>query len=118
MKLEEIAIEFILEQEPDWQRTDTNNPGFDLYVMDANGATIRWCEVKAMSGAYDSHPVGMTKRQFEEAQKRGEAFWLYVVEDAATDAPCIVRIQDPAGQARTFTFDQGWRDFAAEQDAN
>ena len=118
MELEEIAIEFILEQEPDWQRTDTNNPGFDLYVMDANGATIRWCEVKAMSGAYDSHPVGMTKRQFEEAQKRGEAFWLYVVEDAATDAPCIVRIQDPAGQARTFTFDQGWRDFAAEQDAN
>ena len=118
MALEETAIRFILEQEPAWQRTDTNNPGFDLYQVDANGITIRWCEVKAMSGAFDSHPVGMSKRQFEEAQLRGEAYWLYVVEDAATDAPRIVPIQDPAGQARTFTFDKGWRDVAAEQDTN
>ena len=115
MALEETAIRFILEQEPAWQRTDTNNPGFDLYQVDANDIKIRWCEVKAMSGAFDSHPVGMSKRQFEEAQLRGEAYWLYVVEDAATDAPRIVPIRDPAGQARTFTFDNGWRDIAAEQ---
>ena len=114
MALEETAIRFILEQEPAWQRTDTNNPGFDLYQVDANGITIRWCEVKAMSGVFDSHPVGMSKRQFEEAQLRGEAYWLYVVEEVAADAPHIVPIQDPAGQARTFTFDKGWREIAED----
>ena len=108
MDLEEKAIQFILEQEPEWRQTPTHNPGFDLYQADTNGKQTRWCEVKAMSGTFDSRPATMTKRQFEEARQRGEAYWLYVVESAGTDSPRIIRINDPAGQARTFTFDKGW----------
>ncbi len=112
MELEELAIQFIQQQEPDWQRTETNNPGFDLYQVDSEGIVVRWCEVKSMSGAFDSRPATMTRRQFQEAQERGQAYWLYVVENTGTDAANIVPIQDPAGQARTFTFDKGWRDIS------
>ena len=50
----------------------------------------------------------MSPAQYEHAQKHREASWLYVVEHAGTDTARIVRIQDPAGKARTFTFDRGW----------
>jgi len=50
--------------------------------------------------------------QFECARAHGNAYWLYAVERAASDQARIVRIQDPAGKARTFTFDQGWLDVA------
>ena len=42
----------------------------------------------------------------------GDAYWLYVVERAGMDSARIVRIQDPAGNVRTFTFDHGWLDIA------
>ena len=109
MELERLAIKFILDAEPDWQPTPPNNPGFDLY----RGATIEtathWCEVKAMKGTLDDRDVGISSAQFEWARNHGEAYWLYVVERAGTDAPNLVRIQDPVGRAKTFTFDHGWR---------
>ena len=52
------------------------------------------------------------------AQENGAAYWLYVVENASTDSPNIVKIQDPAGQARTFTFDHGWRQVAVVDDSD
>lgn len=113
MALEERAIEFILEREPDWKRTPASNPGFDLLQKDPDGEPLCWCEVKAMTGGLNDRPVGLSRAQFEFASERGAAYWLYVVEKTgATDAR-IVRIQDPAGQARTFAFDQGWLDIAA-----
>ena len=110
MALEEKAIAYILSCEPDWKRTPTHNPGFDLYQVDDDDVECTWCELKAMSGTFENRPATMTRRQFEEAQQRGVAYWLYVVENADSDSPRIVKIQDPAGQARTFTFDKGWRD--------
>ena len=50
----------------------------------------------------------MSHTQFKFAQEHGDAYWLYVVERAGTDDARIVRIQDPAGKAKTFTFDKGW----------
>ncbi len=108
MALEAKAIEFILSREPQWRRTPTHNPGYDLYVADEGGNTTQYCEVKAMTGSLDDHPVGLSRTQFDCAREHGEAYWLYVVERAGTDAARIVRIQDPAGKARTFTFDRGW----------
>ena len=61
-----------------------------------------------MTGGMKDRPVGMRRAQFLEAQRRGDRYWLYVVEQAGTDNARIVRIQDPAGKARTFTFDRGW----------
>ena len=108
MALEEKAIAFILSREPTWQRTPTHNPGFDLCENGPDGKPTRWCEVKAMTGSFDGRPVGMSRTQFQCAREHGENYWLYVVERAGDTAPRIVRIQDPAGKARTFTFDQGW----------
>ena len=109
MALEARAIEFILESEPGWQRTPSNNPGYDLFRPDGQGRTI-FCEVKAMTSTLDGHPVGMSRTQFDHAREHGESFWLYVVEHAGSSGDMrIVRIQDPAGKAQTFTYDSGWR---------
>ena len=113
MALEAKAIDLILSREPEWRRTPTHNPGFDLYQGDEQSVPTRWCEVKAMTGRLAGRPVGLSRTQFECARENGEAYWLYVVECAGTDEARLVRIQDPAGKARTFTFDHGWLDVAA-----
>ena len=42
-----------------------------------------------------------------------EAYWLYIVEHANDNEKArVLKIQDPGGQARTFTFDKGWADIA------
>jgi hypothetical protein len=107
MALEDKAIQFILAREPELERTPMNNPGFDLTEPGADGAPVRWVEVKAMTGSLHDRPVGLTHTQFDFAQEHRAAYWLYVVENADGDAR-LVRIKDPAGQARTFTFDHGW----------
>ena len=112
MALEAKAIEFILSRETEWQRTPTHNPGFDLYETGPDAQPRRWCEVKAMTGSLTDRPVGLSRTQFDCAREHGDAYWLYVVERTGTDRARIVRIQDPAGNARTFTFDHGWLDVA------
>ena len=112
MALEEKAIELILSGEPEWRRTPTHNPGFDLYQGNEQGGATLWCEVKAMKGRLADRPVGLSHTQFEWAREHREAFWLYVVECAGTEKARVVRIQNPAGKARTFTFDHGWLDIA------
>lgn len=108
MALEEKAIVLILLREPDWQRAPEHNPGFDLFEAGSDGQPSRWCEVKAMTDTLHDRPVGLSRAQFEWAQRHGKAYWLYIVERAGTDQARIVRIQDPAGKACTFTFDHGW----------
>lgn len=108
MALEEKAIAFILEGDPSLERTPAGNEGFDLFESDESGHTIRLVEVKSMTCAFTDRPVGLSRSQFEHAQEHGEAYWLYVVENADADNRRIIKIQDPAGKARTFTFDQGW----------
>lgn len=108
MALEERAIQFILSRNADLHRTSANNPGFDLYEEDTEGQPSRWVEVKAMTGSMRDRPIGLSRRQFKCAQERGDAYWLYVVEHAGTPDARLVRVNDPAGKAGTFTFDHGW----------
>jgi len=113
MALEERAIMLILESEPQLQRTPTHNPGFDLMELDTEGQPMRWVEVKAMTGNLHGRPVGLSRTQFECARVKGSNYWLYIVEEAGLpEVLRIVRIQDPAGKARTFTFDHGWLSIA------
>ena len=113
MALEAKAIDLILEREPDWQRTPTHNPGYDLYKIHGDDGQNHYCEVKAMSGSLEDRPVGLSHTQFKWACDHGENYWLYVVEHAGAEgAARIVKIQDPAGKARTFTFDHGWLNVA------
>ena len=94
---------------PIGNRTPPNNPGYDLYEVDEDDQPIRWCEVKAMTGSLQDRPVGLSRTQFDFAREHGESYWLYVVEHAGDEQKArVVKIQDPAGKARTFTFDRGW----------
>jgi len=109
MALEEKAVQMILQHEPGLQRMPANTPGFDLVEPGPNGEPVRWVEVKAMTSDLHSRPVGLSRVQFECARDQGDHYWLYVVEHAdCPEKARTVRIQDPAGKARTFTFDHGW----------
>jgi hypothetical protein len=108
MSLEAKAIDLILSVEPHWKRTPPSNPGFDLVVLDDAGLQVQWCEVKSMTGSLFDRPVGISRTQFDYARIKGSNYWLYVVEHTGTPDAHIVRIQDPAGKAATFTFDRGW----------
>jgi len=112
MALEAQAINLILAREPSWQRTPTHNPGYDLFEPGEDATPVRRCEVKAMTGSLRDRPVGLSRTQFQCAREQGDAYWLYVVERAGGTDARIVRIQDPAGKARTFTFDRGWLNIA------
>ena len=118
MSLEEKAIELIIGEEPALRRTPTNNPGFDLTELGSDGQPVRWVEVKAMKGTLLDRPVGLSRTQFDWAQEHGRSYWLYVVERAGNPGEArVVRIQDPAGKAQTFTFDHGWIAVAEDIDA-
>ena len=108
LALEKKSRQFVLKLEPEWQEAPQDNPGFDLYQEDSNGNRIKFCEVKAMSATMENRPATMTRTQFEKAQEEREAYWLYVVENADSDGPHLVKIQDPSGKGQTFTFDKGW----------
>lgn len=113
MQIEGLAINLIIRLESTLRRTPDGNPKFDLYEADNNGKQIRWVEVKAMTGSLNDRPVGMSHTQFYYARERGDAYWLYVVEHATNPEQArVLRIQNPAAHARTFTFDRGWSEIA------
>lgn len=113
IRIEGSAIDLIIRLEPTLCRTPDGNPGFDLYEADGSGKQIRWVEVKAMTGSLNDRPVGMSHTQFYYARERGDAYWLYVVEQASDPVQArVLRIQNPAAHARTFTFDRGWSEIA------
>lgn len=116
MQIEGNAIDLIVGLEPALYRTPEGNPGFDLFEADSRGKQIRWVEVKSMTGTLEDRPVGLSHTQFDFAREKGDAYWLYVVE-CATDTvhARVLRIQNPAGHARTFTFDHGWVDIAHKE---
>jgi len=113
MQIEERAIDLIIGLEPGLRRTPEGNPGFDLFETDSSGRQIRWVEVKSMTGTLEDRPVGLSHTQFDHAREQGDAYWLYVVENATDPAKArVLKIQNPAGLARTFTFDHGWSQIA------
>jgi len=113
MQIEGHAIDLILGLEPALCRTPEGNPGFDLFEADANGRQTRWVEVKSMTGSLEDRPVGLSHTQFDYAREKGDSYWLYIVEHASDPAQArVLRIQNPVGQSRTFTFDRGWSQIA------
>ena len=102
-------MQCILTREPLLQRTPTDNPGYDLLEPAIDEQSIRWIEVKAMSGSLYDRPVGLSRTQFESAREHREAYWLYVVEHAGDHkccASCASRTQ-PAGLERSLSTTAG-----------
>ena len=120
-EVEKKALDFIRKRERNkrWHRpTNSNNKGFDLYQTDSgkrSGNITVWCEVKSLSGKFSS--VSLTAAEFEEAQKRGDSYWLYIVEGVDKldkgGEPSLLRIQNPAGKAERFSYrHRPWRSAA------
>jgi len=87
-----------------------NYPGYDIKSMDRETGEIRFIEVKAVRGPWGARGVGLSATQYDKARERRSAFWLYVVENAASEQPLITRICNPAEKITQYQFDQGWRD--------
>lgn len=116
MQIEASAIDLIMSAEPALHRTPEGNPGFDLFQTDDDGRQVRWIEVKSMTGTLEDRPVGLSHTQFDYARHKGDAYWLYVVERATEPMKArVLKIQNPVGHARTFTFDRGWSQIALSE---
>lgn len=92
----------------DMDKIQVHHPGYD--VESSNGSKeVRYIEVKSLSGLWDGlSPARLTKTEFENAKKKGENFWLYVVEKAETEDFQIYLIQNPANRVDYYLFDHGW----------
>ncbi len=89
-----------------------NNPGYDIESCDQNDNLVRYIEVKSFSGPWNLTYAVLSKDQFGHGLKKGDLFWLYVVEYAEKDEFKMYRIQNPALKANHFMFDDGWRSLA------
>ncbi|WP_223202914.1 DUF3883 domain-containing protein [Stenotrophomonas sp. 169] len=113
MSIEAEAIKHIIEAEPHLHKTEAGNPGFDLLEKDASNLPVRWIEIKAMTESLEHRPVTLSHTQFKHALQKQNRYWLYVVEFATVpEQRRILRIQNPAGNAKSFTFDKGWKHIA------
>jgi hypothetical protein len=97
----QVAMDY--ERGRGWHPEDVSgeNHGFDvrstLYEADGTFADIRYVEVKARacSGA-----IRLSANEWKKARHFNDKFWLYIVTEAATDAPQLHRIQNPAAWFR------------------
>lgn len=94
------------------KRMAHTHPGFDVLSSTAAGTPERYIEVKSASAVWSERGVTLSQRQFLSAQALKEKFWLYIVERANSAKPRLIRIQNPAQLARSFTFDSGWESVA------
>ena len=104
-------MKFELEQgrnPKDMELVQIHHPGYDIESTSKDGKT-RYIEVKSLSGIWDSqNPAEVTKFEFETAKKKGEDFWLYVVEQVDSPNFRIFTIPDPANRVDFYLFDHGW----------
>jgi superfamily II DNA or RNA helicase len=94
----EIAMAYERDQgwQPEYVGETHDGSGFDIRSIRAvdNGAVqVRRIEVKGRGGP--TGDVGLYRTEWYAAQRWGDGFWLYVVYDALSASPRLVRIQDP-----------------------
>lgn len=90
-----------------------NQKGYDILSTATDGTDARYIEVKGIDGAWSEDGVPLSRPQFEMGQQFGDAYWLYVVENARSPDAVVHRIQNPAGKVSQFRFDLGWQAMAA-----
>jgi len=95
-----------------FQKAPTNNKGFDIYEKDASGKTIRYIEVKTLTGQWRQGGVGITEHQLDFAQKQKDKWWLFVVENINTNNTKVYQFKNPILEANRFMFDSSWKQLA------
>lgn len=91
----EVAMKHEREQGRSPKDVSKENPGFDIRSTALDG-TVRYIEVKARA---TTGPVDLTPNEWLMAQRLGEEYWLYIVENASSD-PVLYMIQNPADKLR------------------
>ena len=112
LEVERKAIEFIVKREGKWQRARSPvQKGYDLEERDNSGNIVRWCEVKALTGSFEnSQGIALSDSQFQMAVDKGEAYWLYIVENVGdANETRVLAIRNPASQVKRFVFRHSWR---------
>lgn len=90
-----VAMKFETEQGRTPADVSLEFRGYDIYSQATD--EVRYIEVKAFA---ETGAVQMTENEWFMAQKLGERYWLYVVENALTEMPSLHLISDPARKLR------------------
>ena len=119
-EVDRAAIEIVLQYERregrDPHAMDHYHPGYDIESKDAEGAIVRFVEVKGLSGAWTDFGVGVKPRQIEQCRQEPDRFWLYVVEFALeAERAQVFAIPDPVSLIDEYRFDGGWKALSREQ---
>lgn len=86
-----------------------NNPGYDLLAVTAAGVE-EFIEVKGQGGAWTQEGVALTPTELLTAQRKGEHYWLCVVEFAQDEKRRqLSLVKNPFGMTQQFRFDAGWK---------
>ncbi len=90
----EVAMEYERKMGREPEDVSAMNLGYD--IRSKGEGEVRYIEVKARAGSGD---VALTPNEWFKAKRFGRDYWLYVVEDAATN-PRLYIIRDPAGNLK------------------
>jgi hypothetical protein len=104
-EIEAVGMQVTMDYEHEygWRPEDVSgeNHGFDVhstcYDDDGSFADVRYIEVKARAR---SGAIRLSANEWKKARHFGDKFWLYIVTQAATDAPQLHPIQNPAAHFR------------------
>lgn len=107
----------LLSSENYFEKAPTNNKGFDIYEKDQSGQTIRYIEVKTLTGQWGEGGVGITEHQLDFAQKQKDKWWLFVVEGINTEKPKVYQFKNPVVEANRFMFDSSWKQLAYQKES-
>jgi hypothetical protein len=118
-KVSRDGVDAVLAFEKQAGRTPTEMPhfheGYDVESRNSGADIERYIEVKSISAAWGERGVTLSQPQFTSAQNLKDRYWLYVVENPGSPSEIIHRIQNPALQVKSFTYDHGWQVLAEAQ---
>lgn len=89
----QVAMNYERQHAREPEDVSAQNLGYDIRSRASDGA-LRYIEVKARA---QTGPIVLTPNEWLMAQRLGEEYWLYIVENAA-DTPTIHCIQNPAAK--------------------
>ena len=97
-RIELIGMELALryEREQGRQPVDVSPQYLGYDIRSEGAAEVRYIEVKALA---TTGPLELTPHEWQMAERLQDAYWLYVVENAAT-SPTLHTMQNPAARLR------------------
>lgn len=116
----EVALNYEREQGREPEDVSAQALGYDIRSVDPAGR-YRYIEVKARTG---TGPIALTPNEWLMANRLGDEYWLYVVENAAS-SPALYTLQNPATHLKPEEIVEivryvvkDWRSVARKQENN